>query len=98
MGWSSPRSVRTLSTSVVGAVGPSAARTGSPGTRWTTKKLASTTMTIEDSSRPVRRIANKVRGDSRSENRVGPAELPGAFVSLGARVISGHSVIRIEGA
>src|SRR6478736_1499547 len=60
-GRSRPRSLRHCAMSSGGAVGPSAARTGSPGTRWIMRNAAVTSTHSETISRPTRRVVKRTQ-------------------------------------
>src|SRR4051794_22501384 len=69
-------SARVDATSSAGAVGPSAARTASPGIRWSMRNDAVTSTHSDTSRRPRRRTPNRTHGWERTPTRgAGATEL-----------------------
>src|SRR3954447_23825667 len=69
-------SARVDATSSAGAVGPSAARTASPGIRWSMRNDAVTSTHRETSRRPRRRTPNRTHGWEKTPTRgAGATEL-----------------------
>ena len=100
-GSSSPSDSRLAATRSAGAVGPSAARTGSPGIRWIIRNDAVTSTHSDTSSRPERRTANRAHTWERTPVRgpptCGPSCGSGAIAELAIVMVTPRSIRMLVG-